>query len=93
MTFVLESCHARSEDQQMDQGEKPFVGSPGGGAQRPQPAQLVGTLPPVRSRWQKGTLTLGPVGRLAWTFVATAPLLWLIKGVVVNGVLPGDRRR
>jgi hypothetical protein len=58
--------------------------------QRPAPAQLAETLPPVRSRWQKGTLTFGPVGRLAWTFVASAPLLWLIKNFVTNGILPGD---
>ncbi|MDX6226887.1 MAG: hypothetical protein QOI76_277 [Frankiales bacterium] len=44
----------------------------------------------MKSRWQKGTLTFGPVGRIAWTFFASLPLLWLILKVVSNGILPAD---
>lgn len=70
----------------VDNGEQQAAAGP----ERPGSATLAPTLAPIRSRWQKGTLTFGPFGRLAWTFGASLPLLWWIKNVVSNGLLPGD---
>ena len=57
---------------------------------RPIPATVAPTLPHVKSRWRKGDLTFGPVGRLLWTFFASLPLLWWILAAVRNAFPPAD---
>jgi hypothetical protein len=57
---------------------------------RPIPATVAPALPPIKSRWQKGTLTFGPVGRLAWTFAASLPGVWWITAAINNGFPPAD---
>jgi hypothetical protein len=50
-------------------------------AYRPMSATLPAALPHVKSRWQKGTLTFGPVGRICWTFgIVVVPVLSLVLG-------------
>jgi hypothetical protein len=46
------------------------------GAYRPMSSALPAALPHVKSRWQKGTLTFGPVGRICWTIgIVLVPIL------------------
>jgi hypothetical protein len=53
----------------------------GASAYRPQSAILPEALPHVKSRWAKGTLTFGPVGRICWTIgIVLVPIMSLVVG-------------
>jgi hypothetical protein len=49
------------------------------------------SVPHVTSRWQKGTLTFGPVGRISWTIVVVLLPIFTgifggIGGIIFTGV-------
>jgi hypothetical protein len=57
------------------------------GVYRPMSAAQPAALPHVKSRWQKGTLTFGPVGRISWTLVIVALPLFVFVFGGIAGIL------
>ncbi len=61
----------------MDEGER--------GVHNMVAANVAPTLAPMKSRWQKGSLTFGPAGRLFCSLIVLSPVLFVARVILAGG--------